>query len=720
MFMEVFLNVLAIIGIVFAGGLIIYFLGGVLLSILETKENKKDNSSSFSQNELAAEQHPILSAEQQPQYVYEPTENKEIQEEFVPDTIVEEKFLMEDEKIENVNFDKAKEEKKSLQVDDAPQAKPVQSKPEQLKTDDIFSQDDEFNFDDFDFDAFFNEQNEAAALQAENANKAKAAAQENEPKPEQKTEQVAETQPEPIAEEKPEPVQTQPEAPVAFEPAASVVAETASTTDEVATEPAVVAEEKKEEIQTEPVVKAQTVAQAEVASQPEVIEQPAVVEIIEEEPVAETVAEQIAAPAVAQPILTEAKSYSSENFATVQDTFENAEPQQIVEKTIYISNHEIEDQLRAEIAELKAELFEQKRLYEALKAQADNNEKKWEEEKTALEQLYLDAEKREQEANQKTEASLSIEEYTARLEVLRERLKLNEKELKANRKEFIPLQRVRKNLDKDKSKLRRREALVAKQKVLLYGVNNITEIDQEKAKRLAEDLDLLDGLKISVKHCEEVMEANKERYPVLETANRILTTTNEEIKADILVCERAIRKLNGEDVDAAELVEVANQEQQTKKRGRGRPRKVVAETAAVQEAMNLNNTENDNAVDNTNQQTNIDQPTQTTIFEDTEPDTTILHTAQTENNVVSVEDEELENELRKNQEQFLKDIDDIASAWAERMANNDDVDQQAEAAKEDIKTEKKSDDLDDYEPSFEELFAIERDKLFSDDEEDKQ
>ena len=87
--------------------------------------------------------------------------------------------------------------------------------------------------------------------------------------------------------------------------------------------------------------------------------------------------------------------------------------------------------------------------------------------------------------------------------------------------------------------------------MLLYGVNNIAEIDQEKAKKLAEDLDLLDGLKVSVRHCEEVMEANKDRYPILETANRILVTTNEELKADIQACELAIRKLNGEDVVTA-------------------------------------------------------------------------------------------------------------------------------------------------------------------------
>lgn len=215
-----------------------------------------------------------------------------------------------------------------------------------------------------------------------------------------------------------------------------------------------------------------------------------------------------------------------------------------------------DEELLNEIQTLKNELDEQKRLYDDLKSESQSNAQKWAEEKIRLETLYNNAEIQETE---KSRPLLTMEEYVARLETLRLRLKANEKDLKANKKEFIPLKRVRKNLDKDKEKLRRREALVAKQKVMLYGVNNIGEIDQEKAKKLAEDLDLLDGLKVSVRHCEEVMEANKERYPILETANRILTTNHAELKADIEECEKNIRQLkikNGEDPDqdGAELI----------------------------------------------------------------------------------------------------------------------------------------------------------------------
>jgi polyhydroxyalkanoate synthesis regulator phasin len=101
-------------------------------------------------------------------------------------------------------------------------------------------------------------------------------------------------------------------------------------------------------------------------------------------------------------------------------------------------------------------------------------------------------------------------------------------------------------LENDEKKLRRREAIVAKQKVELYGVNNIGEIDQEKAKKLTEDLDLLEGLKLSVRHCEEVMAANKDRYPILEKTYNILMKGNKELREDIQELEEKIARLKAE------------------------------------------------------------------------------------------------------------------------------------------------------------------------------
>lgn len=146
----------------------------------------------------------------------------------------------------------------------------------------------------------------------------------------------------------------------------------------------------------------------------------------------------------------------------------------------------------------------------------------------------------------------SKEELEEMLASEREELKANEKELRNCKKEFIPLRRVKKTLERDEKKLRRKEALVAKQKVELYGVNNIADIDEEKAKKLSEDLDLYDGLKLSVQHCQEVMEKNAERYPLLEQIFNLLTSRNNELKANIASYEKMLAKLDGTDAGEGE------------------------------------------------------------------------------------------------------------------------------------------------------------------------
>lgn len=146
-------------------------------------------------------------------------------------------------------------------------------------------------------------------------------------------------------------------------------------------------------------------------------------------------------------------------------------------------------------------------------------------------------------------------EYEEKLAQLEEKLKQNEKELRVSKKEFIPLRRVYNTLKNDEVKLRRREAIVAKQKVMLYGVNNIAEIDEEKAKKLSEDLDLLDGLRLSVQHCKEVMEANKDRYPILERNYTILKDANTELKEQIEEVNKMLAKFDESAEEAQNIVD---------------------------------------------------------------------------------------------------------------------------------------------------------------------
>ena len=183
----------------------------------------------------------------------------------------------------------------------------------------------------------------------------------------------------------------------------------------------------------------------------------------------------------------------------------------------------------AEVEDLKAQLA-------ALQAEKEELAKKLEE-KPEVETVEVETE--------------SVESLEARKAVLEQRLSASEKDLKANKKEYIPLARIKKNLESDKAKLRRKEAVVAKQKVVLFGVNNYV-VDPEKEKKLSEDLDVLDALRLSVQHCEEVMKDNEDRFPILEKTNAILTKQVEDLKADIADIDARIAKANGTDNGSAD------------------------------------------------------------------------------------------------------------------------------------------------------------------------
>ncbi len=145
--------------------------------------------------------------------------------------------------------------------------------------------------------------------------------------------------------------------------------------------------------------------------------------------------------------------------------------------------------------------------------------------------------------------NMTEEECVSRLEILEERLKNAKKEYKINMKEFKPLKKVMNDLEKFQTKLRRKDTIVAKKKVSLYGVNNYVDIDKEKAEKLANDLELLEGLRLSVSHCEEVINANKDRYPILERTNQILEDQIAHIEADIASTQATLQKIreqNGE------------------------------------------------------------------------------------------------------------------------------------------------------------------------------
>lgn len=218
-----------------------------------------------------------------------------------------------------------------------------------------------------------------------------------------------------------------------------------------------------------------------------------------------------------------------------EETYEEEEEEEEVEEE---SEEETQDDSAEEIARLEAEkeeLLKEKERYEAMCRALE------EEKQQLLESVQ------EQNLPVVVTPKLSLDDLRQRLQDAEEKLKANEKDLKQCKKDFIPLNRIWKTHEKDKKKLERKEAKVAKQKVMLYGVNNYEDIDEEKARKLAEDLDLYDGLKLSVQHCEEVMEKNADRYPLLKKMYEVLKRQNTELKEEIATLREQISELEEEE-----------------------------------------------------------------------------------------------------------------------------------------------------------------------------
>ncbi len=176
-----------------------------------------------------------------------------------------------------------------------------------------------------------------------------------------------------------------------------------------------------------------------------------------------------------------------------------------------------------------------KKEIESLKAQLEDLNRQLEEARTAKTEVVS--------------IDMTEESCLERLQVLEERLKGLKREYKINMKEYRPLKKVMDNLTKYQTRLRRKENTVVKLKMDLYGVNNYSDLDKEKAERLSNELELYDGLRLSVSHCEEVINANKDRYPILEHTNKILEDQIASVEADIAGVNETLKKIRGEDGD---------------------------------------------------------------------------------------------------------------------------------------------------------------------------
>lgn len=131
--------------------------------------------------------------------------------------------------------------------------------------------------------------------------------------------------------------------------------------------------------------------------------------------------------------------------------------------------------------------------------------------------------------------------YVSKLESLEKELADANKDLRANKREYNPIVKCKKALARDGEKLRKKEVIVAKQKIALYGVNASKNIDPEKKQKLDEEMAALKELKDSVLHCEEVIKQNADRFPILEKANKLLTKQVDRLNKEIETVKEAIK-----------------------------------------------------------------------------------------------------------------------------------------------------------------------------------
>jgi hypothetical protein len=220
------------------------------------------------------------------------------------------------------------------------------------------------------------------------------------------------------------------------------------------------------------------------------------------------------------------------------------------------------DDLKKQLEDLRQQLEQERNEKAEYQSQIDTVKQTNEELANKLQETQnMMAEQEQEDAKQNAEPTLlSEDEYLSRIAVLEQRQLENDKELRRTRREYKPLARVKNTLDRDKQKLRRKEAIVAKQKVVLYGVNNYLDIDEDKAKKLSEEIDLLEGLRTSVKHCEEIMDTNKDRYPILEQNYNLLVKNANQIQSDLDDAKAKLAEVRAKDSNNADTTDATTQE----------------------------------------------------------------------------------------------------------------------------------------------------------------
>ncbi len=213
------------------------------------------------------------------------------------------------------------------------------------------------------------------------------------------------------------------------------------------------------------------------------------------------------------------ESYSIDEYIKTleEEPVEEENVEEVVENEELVEVPVVEEKVE-ENKVSSEELDNANKVIEDLKSQLEALNKQLAEAKVARPEVAID---------------MTEDECLARIATLEERLKNAKRDYKINSKEYRPLKKVMKDLERNQTKLRRRESIVANKKIALYGVSNYVDIDKEQAAQLANEIEFLEGLRLSVQHCEEVINENKDRYPILEHTNNILEEQISQLEADL-------------------------------------------------------------------------------------------------------------------------------------------------------------------------------------------
>ena len=223
----------------------------------------------------------------------------------------------------------------------------------------------------------------------------------------------------------------------------------------------------------------------------------------------------------------ELKSYNIDEIMNTSEETENEEVETEEAETEEPANEETQEESE-EVVETQSNEQDRQEIEELKRQLADLNRQLEEAKQVKVEEITID---------------MTEEQCLERLATLEERLKAVKREYKINAREYRPLKKVVNDLEKYQTKYRRKNAQLAKKKVALYAVNNYVDLDREKAQKIADEIDLVEGLKLSVEHCEQIIEANKDRYPILEHTNKILEDQIANIEADIETTNKTLQAI---------------------------------------------------------------------------------------------------------------------------------------------------------------------------------